>query len=253
MHSPVPAKPCDDPCDVVAVAPDAVRVAPSDEELSDVLHQAARARSDTKTACSSGSPEGRTAPPVDTAFRAASVDDVLGSGGRSIIGRAGRGLIALLLATCIGLAAVAWKSYGDTAKKKIAKLATQFVVTSALPSEEVAPATAPGVPAVAAAEPASLVQTAPKPIATAAEPPSPETAQLLQSMARRSLGANARGRAIEGRNGAAQGWPATAARGWPIFGAETAGQDSGTGAGGGQYEVAQAVICRCATRCSAGL
>src|SRR4051794_36948697 len=95
MHSPVPAKPCDDPCDVVAVAPDAVRVAPSDEELSDVLHQAARARSDTKTACSSGSPEGRTAP--------------------------------------------------------------QFVVTSALPSEEVAPATAPGVPAVA-----SLVQTAPK-------------------------------------------------------------------------------------------
>jgi len=184
MHSPVPAKPCDDPCDVVAVAPDAVRVAPSDEELSDLLHQAARARSDTKTASSSVSPEGRTAPPVDTAFRAASVDDVLGSGGRSIIGRAGRGLIALLLATCIGLAAVAWKSYGDTAKKKIAKLATQFVVTSALPSEEVAPATAPGVPAVAAAEPASLVQTAPKPIATAAEPPSPETAQLLQSMAR---------------------------------------------------------------------
>jgi hypothetical protein len=178
MHSPVPAKPCDDPCDVVAVAPDAVRVAPSDEELSDLLHQAARARSDTKTASSSVSPEGRTAPPVDTAFRAASVDDVLGSGGRSIVGRAGRGLIALLLATCIGLAAVAWKSYGDTAKKKIAKFATHFVVTSALPSEEDAPATAPAVPAVAAAE------TAPKPIATAAEPPSPESAQLLQSMAR---------------------------------------------------------------------
>src|SRR3954453_8934541 len=163
MHSPVPAKPCDDPCDVVAVAPDAVRVAPSDEVLSDLLHQAARARSDTKTGASSATPDGRTAPPVDTAFRAASVD-VLGSGGRSIVGRAARGLIALLLATCIGLAAVAWKSYGDTAKKKIAKFATQFVVTSALPSEEVAPATSPAVPAVFAAEPASSDQTAPKPM-----------------------------------------------------------------------------------------
>src|SRR3954452_24834610 len=163
MHSPLPAKPCDDPCDVVGVPPDAVGVAPSDEELSDVLHQAARYRSDTKPRAPSESPNGRTAPPVDTAFRAAPVDDVLGSAGRSIVGRAARGLIALLLATCIGLAAVAWKSYGDTAKKKIAKFATQFVVTPALPSEEVAPATSPAVPAVFAAEPASSDQTAPKP------------------------------------------------------------------------------------------
>src|SRR3982751_995277 len=127
MHSPLPAKPCDDPCDVVAVAPDAIGVAPSDEELSDVLHQAVRYRSDTKPPAPSESPDGRTAPPVDTAFRAAPVDDVLGSAGRSIAGRAARGVIALLLAACIGLAAVTWKSYGETAKKKIAKLATQFM------------------------------------------------------------------------------------------------------------------------------
>src|SRR3954469_20671319 len=183
MHSPVPAKPCDDPCDVVAVAPDAVRVAPSDEELSDLLHQAARARSDTKTGASSATPDGRTAPPVDTAFRAASVD-VLGSGGRSIVGRAARGLIALLLATCIGLAAVAWKSYGDTAKKKIARLAAQFVVTSSQPREEVAQTAPPAVLDEASAKPASLVQSAPKLVETAAEAPTPDSAQLLQSMAR---------------------------------------------------------------------
>jgi hypothetical protein len=185
MHSPLPAKPCDDPCDVVAVAPDAVGVAPSDEELSDVLHQAARYRSDTKPRAPSESPSGQTAPPVDTAFRAAPVDDVLGSGGRSMARRAARGVIALVLAACIGLAAVAWKSYGETAKRKIAKLATQFVVTSSLPSEEPAPSAPPAVPDAASAEPAALVQTtAPKPVAIAAEAPTPGSAQLLQSMAR---------------------------------------------------------------------
>jgi hypothetical protein len=184
MHSPLPAKPCDDPCDVVAVAPDAVGVAPSDEEPSDVLHQAARSRSDTKPWAPSESPDGRTAPPVDTAFRAAPVDDVLGSAGRSIAGRAARGVIALLLAACIGLAAVTWKSYGETAKRKIAKLATQFVVTSSLPSEESAPTVPPAVPDAASAEPAALVQTAPKSVAIAAEAPTADSAQLLQSTAR---------------------------------------------------------------------
>jgi len=184
MNSPLPAKPCDDPCDVVAVAADAGRVAPSDEELSDVLHQAARYRSDTKPRAPSESPDGQTAPPVDTAFRAASVDDVLGSGGRSMARRAARGLIALLLAACIALAAVAWKSHGDAAKKKIAKLAAKVVVTSSLPSEEVAQTAPPAVLDAASAEPASLVQTAPKLVETAAEAPTPDSAQLLQSMAR---------------------------------------------------------------------
>src|SRR5438045_2787413 len=182
MNSPLPAKPCDDPCDVVGVAPDAVRVAPSDEELSNLLHQAAAYRSETQTRTES--PSGQTAPPVDTAFRAAPVDDVLGSGGRSMARRAARGVIALLLAACIGLAAVAWKSYGETAKKKIAKLATQFVVTSSLPSEDPAPTVPPAVPDAASAKPAALVQTAPKPVGIAAEAPTADSAQLLQSMAR---------------------------------------------------------------------
>jgi len=45
MHSTLTAKREDDPHDVVVVAPDAVRVAPSDEEeLSSLLQQAARRR-----------------------------------------------------------------------------------------------------------------------------------------------------------------------------------------------------------------
>src|SRR3954451_7164424 len=117
MHSPLPAKPCDDPCDVVAVAPDAVGVAPSDEELSDVLHQAARYGSDSQGRAPSENPGERKAPPVDTAFRAASVEDVMGSSGnRSIARRAARAMTALVLAGCIGLAAVAWKTCGDVWK-----------------------------------------------------------------------------------------------------------------------------------------
>src|SRR3954451_14867556 len=181
MHSPLPAKPCDDPCDVVAVAPDAVGVAPSDEELS----EAARYRSDSQGRAPSETPGERKAPPVDTAFRAASVDDVLGSSGnRSIARRAARAMTALVLAGCIGLAAVAWKSYGEVAKKKIAKLATQFIVTSSLQPEEAAQTSPPAVLNPASPEPSALVQTAPQLVGTASESSTSESAQLLQSMAR---------------------------------------------------------------------
>ena len=42
MHSTLNPKPNDDPHDVVVVAPDVVRVAPSDQEISHLLQQAAR-------------------------------------------------------------------------------------------------------------------------------------------------------------------------------------------------------------------
>jgi hypothetical protein len=44
MQSTLNRKPSDDPHDVVVVAPDAVRVAPSDDEISNLLQQAARQR-----------------------------------------------------------------------------------------------------------------------------------------------------------------------------------------------------------------
>src|SRR5258708_1572501 len=40
MHSTLNAKPTDDPHDIVAVAPDDVRVAPADDELSRLLREA---------------------------------------------------------------------------------------------------------------------------------------------------------------------------------------------------------------------
>src|SRR6267378_7965071 len=77
-----------------------------------------------------------------------------------------RGFTGLLLAACIGVAAIAWQSsYGDAAI--IARWAPQRVVTSSPPLEN------PG-----------LAQTAPEDVAPTAAALSPELTQLLQSMAR---------------------------------------------------------------------
>src|ERR1035437_6158005 len=127
MHSTLHSKPGDDPHDVVVVAPDAMRVAPSDEELSNLLQQAARYRSDTQTGAASDVPAGPLVTPLDTTFRPASVNDVPAPGDNlSMARRAVRAFIALLLAACIGLAAVAWKAYGDMAEKKIDRKSTRL-------------------------------------------------------------------------------------------------------------------------------
>jgi hypothetical protein len=103
-----------------------------------------------------------------------------------------RGLVALLSAACICVAAIAWQSsYGNAARLIIARWAPHPVLTSSLALEK------PGVPAqpssssvqVAAAEPeprqpAPSVQTAPQDVAPTAAPASPELMQLLQTMAR---------------------------------------------------------------------
>jgi hypothetical protein len=192
MHSTLTSKPGDDPHDVVVVAPDVIRVAPSDEELSNLLQQAARYRSDTQTGAASDVPAGPMVPPVDTTFRPASVNDVPAPGDNlSMARRAVRAFIALLLAACIGLAAVAWKAYGDMAEKKIAKLATQLILTVSSPPEKPALAAQPAARAVeadaanaASPQPAPPAQTKAEAVAPAAAAPSADSAQLLQSMAR---------------------------------------------------------------------
>src|SRR3954464_8215496 len=99
MHPTLPSKPIDDPCDVVVVEPDAVRVAPSDEEVSDLLHKAARLRSDKNTSAGSDFTARPSAPQVDTTFRPTSVP-----GERRPLGRrAARAFATLLLAFCMGL------------------------------------------------------------------------------------------------------------------------------------------------------
>jgi hypothetical protein len=188
MHSTLNPKPTDDPHDIVVVAPDAVRVAPAEEELSDLLRQAARHRSNPQARAESGLPADAAVPPVDTTFRASAVENIQLLGQRRWIGRgAVRAFGPLLLAACIGIAGIAWQS--DAAKKMIAKVATQLVLIASLSPEKSGPSAQPAAPAVqadvanaAAPQPAPVAQTAPQAVAAAAAP-SADPAQL-QSMAR---------------------------------------------------------------------
>jgi hypothetical protein len=190
MQSTLKPKQTDDPHDFVVVAPDAVRVAPADEEISNLLQEAARRSLKPQTGTESDLPAGPAVPPVDTTFRPTAVNDVQIPGLRPSIGRrAVRAFTALLLAACIGAAAIAWQSSGNVTKKIIAKWAPQFALTWLLEKPDMSAQPNPSdVPADAAnaapPQPAALAQTAPQGIAPAAAAPSAESAQLLQSMAR---------------------------------------------------------------------
>jgi uncharacterized protein YgiM (DUF1202 family) len=100
------------------------------------------------------------------------------------------GLIGLLLAACISVAALAWQSpYGDAAKLMFARWAPQRVSISSLPLEkqELPAQPSPSAVDVAATaalpQPAPPAQTTPQDVAPAA-PLSPELAQWLRTMAR---------------------------------------------------------------------
>ena len=191
MHSTLKPKQTDDPHDIVVVAPDVVQVAPADEEISNLLRDAARHLSDAQIHAGSDVPAGPAVPPVDTTFRPSAVNDVLVPGRLWSMGRGAiRAFTALLLATCIGVAGIAWQSWGDAAKAMIANWAPQLLLTSSLPPEKPAlpaQATPPAAQAAAASpaspQPASQAQTAAEGVAPIAAV-SAESAQLLQSMAR---------------------------------------------------------------------
>jgi hypothetical protein len=117
----------------------------------------------------------------------AAVNNVQAPDDRPWFGRpAVRGFVGLLLAAGIGVAA-----YDDAAKQIIAKWAPQLVQTSSLPPENPGLPAQPTPPAVQAdaamaapSQPAPLAQTRqPEGVAPAAAL-SPESAQLLQTMAR---------------------------------------------------------------------
>ena len=188
MQSTLNPKQSDDPHDFVVVAPDAIRVAPADDELSSLLHDAARHLSESQSRTATGFPAGPPVPPVDapaplvdTTFRSAAVNDVQAPRNqRSMAKRALRASTALLVAACIGGAAIAWRTYGDAAEKKIAKWATQLVMTVSLPPEKPGPAAQVDA---ASAQPAPSAPSAVEAVAPTAAP-SPDSAQSLQSMAR---------------------------------------------------------------------
>jgi hypothetical protein len=205
MQSMPNPKPSDDPHDFVVIAPDVVRVAPADEELSNLLQEAARRSSKPQTQKESDFSAG---PPVDTTFRPAATDNLQVLGHRRSMGRAAiRGLTALLLTACIGGAAIAWQSSGTVAKQIIAKWAPKLILTSLLSPETPAPPAQSAPPAVqadtataATPQPATPQPAAPQPaappaqaasegVAPPAAAPSPDSTQLLQSMARDLAGA----------------------------------------------------------------
>jgi hypothetical protein len=183
MHSTLNPKQTDPPNVLIARAYEQIARADKelervDEILSNLENDAARHRSDPQTHM--------------TAFRAAAVNNVQVPGDRpSLGGRAVRGFTGLMLTACICVAAIAWQSsYGDAAKQIIASWAPQLVPTSSVPLENPGLPARPSPPTVQAAvvetappQPEPLAQIAPEDVAPTAAAPSPELAQLLQTMA----------------------------------------------------------------------
>jgi hypothetical protein len=191
MQSTLNLKQPDDPHDVLAVAPDAVPVAPTEDELAK-LARSFRQPSIAEVRNPSDPPAGPSGPAVDTTFRPAVTSDVaVPRRPRSTSRRLARAMTAaLLLAACTGGAAIAWQSYGDMAEQVIAPWLPQRVLTLFQPPDR-PPLQAPSAPAAAeaaaadAAPPPSApaAQTAPPSIAPTAAAPSADSAQSLQSMA----------------------------------------------------------------------
>jgi hypothetical protein len=147
----------------------------TEEQLSELQHDVARQPSDH--------PQSRM-----NTFRPAVPSNPPSLGRRAV-----HALISLALLGCIGVAAVAWQSpsSGDAAKQMIARWAPQLVPTLLLTLES------PGLPAqraplavrasaasAAPPQPAPLAQIAPQGVVPPASALSPDSAQLLQSMAR---------------------------------------------------------------------
>lgn len=173
-----------DPDDVLVIAPDIVLVARADR--ADKAHDAINLASDSQTHMAPDFSAGPSVLPVDTTFRAAAVDDVQVRGDRrSVGGRAIRACIGFLLAICIAVAASVWQSYGDAAKQIVARWVPQFALTSSPPQDNPGLPEQPGPAAVqaSAAKAVPPAQTAPEGVASTGATLSPESTQLLQSMA----------------------------------------------------------------------
>jgi hypothetical protein len=147
----------------------------TEAQLSELQHVVARQPSDH--------PQGRM-----NTFRPAVPSNPPSLGRRAV-----RAFISLALLGCIGVAAMAWQSpsSGDAAKQMIARWAPQLVPTLLLTLES------PGLPAqraplavrasaasAAPPQPAPMAQIAPQGVVPPTSALSPDTAQLLQSMAR---------------------------------------------------------------------
>ncbi len=133
-----------DPHDVFEIAPGVVLSARADQSsptlAPDVINHVPAPQ--TATAPDVTAPDviaidaAAPVPPVDTTFRATSVDDILVPSDRTSrerwIGRALMSLFAMFAA----VAAAAWQHYGDTARHMIASWVPPFAVASSPPAQK---------------------------------------------------------------------------------------------------------------------
>ncbi|WP_213774596.1 hypothetical protein [Bradyrhizobium sp. dw_78] len=170
-----------DPRDIPEIAPDVVLAARADKGFPTLAPEIVSRPSGPQTQTGPGA----SASSVDTAFRATAADHIQVPGPRSAMGRrASRAFMGFVFTLCSAVAAIAWEHYGDAAQQTIADWTPQLALISSLP-EKLGLAGQSSPPAA----PASAADPAPSPAAQSAEATvpaaalSPDTAQLLQSMA----------------------------------------------------------------------
>jgi hypothetical protein len=138
---------------------------------------------------------GAKAPPVDTTFRATSTDPVKGEARKSFGRRLLRGVIGMILTACVAGAAMLWQSHSDVVRQIVTKSVAPIIVALLSRKESPVVEEPSGSPVVqapllqasvapAASAPSTSQNAADNPSSTAAASPSPEAAQLLQSLAR---------------------------------------------------------------------
>lgn len=174
-----------DPHDVLEISPDVVLVARAAADFPSLAPDSA-SRHDREPQMGSAAAE---MPRVDTTFRATDTSGERPAHGKWLRSTA----MAFLFALCSAFAAAGWERYGDEAKATLANYTPQISLSSWLPTSLIsgraavaAPTDAPAAPATTdqASQPAPATQQAADNATPAQAAAPPDTAQLLQSMAR---------------------------------------------------------------------
>jgi len=177
-----------DPHDVFEIAPGVVLAARPDHASATLAPDATGHASAPQAAILSdviASDAAAPVPPVDTTFRAASVDDILVQGDRTSTERWVSRAVMSLFAMGVAVAAAAWQHYGDEAKQMITSWTSPFSGASSPPAQKPALVAQAAQPAVQTAAPTQAPAPPAAPVAVAATPAaaSSDTTQL-QSMTR---------------------------------------------------------------------
>jgi hypothetical protein len=202
MHSTLKLRESD-PHDIFAIEPEPIPVAWADKVLADIKRDAGSEPSEgvpvQPPPAESTAAAVPAAPALDTTFRAAAADDIRIpdiqvpsdlAADRPPTGKWAKSIVMLIFAVCSAAAAAAWQHHGDTAKQMISGWIPSFALTSSPPAETAGAAAPSDTPTVQAA---AADQTPPQPAvpaqppqgaAPAAAAPSPDAAQLIQSMGR---------------------------------------------------------------------